>query len=113
MPLHADRLCQIREKKGLTQRNLAEICDVTIFQISRLETGKGDTTGRTLEAIADNLDVSMDYLYGRVEQPNGLYREVLTDDHLKLIEAYEAGDSTAIMALMLERVRQIEGSKSS
>jgi transcriptional regulator with XRE-family HTH domain len=69
------RLRAIREKKGLTQHELGDICQVDSNQISRYERGTVDPTIHTLRAIADHLEVSSDYLLGLTDDPTVQIRE--------------------------------------
>lgn len=111
MPLRGDRVRDSRERKGFTQRDLARLCDVTEFQISRYENGKSNINGLTLEAMAKHLDVSTDYLLGLADEPNGKFGEGMFPDQVKLLQAYETGDSATIMELVSARMRQLAGEK--
>lgn len=51
-------LKSLREAKGLSQEKLANLCDVTISQISRIERGQVNTTISTLEVLAKALEIS-------------------------------------------------------
>ena len=62
------RVRDARELAGLTQAALAEIADVTTETISRLERGLYDPAVSTLIAVADALDMDLDYLTGRGPQ---------------------------------------------
>jgi len=85
----SDRLRIIREKKGLTQRDLSRMCNLGINQISRYETGTSDPTIHTLRAIADQLEVSTDYLLGLTDDPHVLIREPeLKGDERTILEIY-------------------------
>lgn len=57
-----ERLAELRKKKGLTQRNLAEKAGVHLVQISRYETGKGQPTLEVLKNMAIALGVTIDSL---------------------------------------------------
>lgn len=108
MPFRPDRLREVRERKKLTQRDLARLCGVTEFQISRYETGKSDTSADTLELLARYLEVSADYLLGLADFPNGQFSDKLFPEQVQLLEAYETGDSATIMELAAARMRQLE-----
>ncbi|MBL7690589.1 MAG: helix-turn-helix transcriptional regulator [Flavipsychrobacter sp.] len=51
------RLKQLRESKGLSQQELANLCDIEHSQISRIELGKINTTISTLFLIASKLEI--------------------------------------------------------
>ena len=48
---------QIREKKGLSQQDLADDCDITQNQVGRIERAEINTTVKTLVKIANALNV--------------------------------------------------------
>lgn len=50
-------LRKLREKKGLSMRELASRCDVEYAKISRLENNKANLTLTTLLELADGLEV--------------------------------------------------------
>lgn len=49
---------QIREKKELSQQNLADICNIPKTTIGRIERAEINTTIKTLVKIANALDVN-------------------------------------------------------
>jgi transcriptional regulator with XRE-family HTH domain len=57
-----ERLRMLREKAGLSQRELARLAGIEAMQISRYERGVGYPAVETLIAIAQALDVGLDYL---------------------------------------------------
>ena len=69
MNFQPSRLREAREKKGLTQRELAQQCGVNEFQVSRYETGKTEPSLNNLAQIAHHLAISTDYLLGLVDYP--------------------------------------------
>ena len=48
---------QIREKKGLSQQDLADDCGITQNQVGRIERAEINTTVKTLVKIANALDI--------------------------------------------------------
>lgn len=65
-----ERLKALREKAGLTQRELARLAGIEAMQISRYERGVGYPAVETLIAIARTLDVGLDYLLLGKSQPS-------------------------------------------
>lgn len=63
------RLRQIREERGLTQKQLAEKIGLTERGIQRYEAGDREPAFRVILSILDNIDVSADYLLGRTDTP--------------------------------------------
>lgn len=63
------RLKQLREERGISQVRLAIDLNVNQNTISRYESGTREADHKTLIAIADYFDVSIDYLLGRTDCP--------------------------------------------
>jgi transcriptional regulator with XRE-family HTH domain len=55
----ANRLRQLRDQRGLSQRALAEKAGISREYLARLETGRQDPTLSTLEKIARALKVTV------------------------------------------------------
>ena len=53
------RLRDLRISRGLSQKRLAELSDVQISQIGRVERGEINATISTIHALANGLDVSV------------------------------------------------------
>ncbi len=62
------RLRMLREKKRLKRMVLSELCGLTSTAIKRYEEGENEPTLKSLVAIADFFDVSLDYLTGRSDK---------------------------------------------
>ncbi|WP_282937564.1 helix-turn-helix transcriptional regulator [Paenibacillus sp. RC67] len=74
------RLAEIRNKKGISQYELAEHLKFTRAQLANYEQGKREPDFETLITLANYFDVSIDYLLGRIDQPksnNGGDKNVL------------------------------------
>ena len=63
------RIKEIREEKGITQKEVCEKAKCTIVSLSRYESGKRNPTFESVERIANALGVSISDLCGeeRVE----------------------------------------------
>lgn len=59
------RLRELREKKQIDRKRLAELCGLSKDMIGQYEWGEREPTIKTLTVIADYFDVSLDYLAGR------------------------------------------------
>jgi transcriptional regulator with XRE-family HTH domain len=57
-----ENLKKLREAKGLTTRQFADLADIAYSQVWTLESGLGDPSLTTLLAIARTLDVSVEAL---------------------------------------------------
>jgi transcriptional regulator with XRE-family HTH domain len=63
-----ERLRSAREYRGLTQRQLAAKCGLQPSAISHFETGTRKPSFDNLHRLAETVDVTIDYLLGRVAQ---------------------------------------------
>ncbi len=72
-------LSQMRKKKGLTQKQLAEVLFVSDKTISRWECGLGFPDIRTLQPLSDVLDVSLSELLNAKHLSEPLEIETLSD----------------------------------
>ena len=63
------RLKELREKAEISQLELARELSLRQNDISRYETGAREPDHKTLLALADYFDVSVDYLLGRTSSP--------------------------------------------
>ena len=63
------RLKELREKRRISQVRLAIELDLNQNSISRYENGVREADYRTLLAFADYFNVSLDYLFGRTDNP--------------------------------------------
>lgn len=57
--IFAANLRRLREEKGLSLRQLSATCNVEHSDISRMENGKVNVTLKTVEHLAEALDVSI------------------------------------------------------
>lgn len=62
-----ERICAARRRKGLTQLELAEKCDLTPVVISRYERDVREPTLFNATTLSIVLDVSLDWLVGKTD----------------------------------------------
>ena len=60
---YTNNIAELRNKKDISQTQLANAIGVETSTISRIETGKSDPSAVTLFAIAKCLEVTVDELY--------------------------------------------------
>lgn len=65
MTIFTERLKELRLKKGLTQTELGEKVGVTKQTIINYEKGTTEPSFENLIKLADLLEVSLDWLFGR------------------------------------------------
>ena len=61
-------LKNLREEKGVTQKEVARACGFTPTCICQLESGVRNPTGSTIRELADYFQVSADYLLERTDE---------------------------------------------
>lgn len=61
----AERLQRLRERRQISRRVMSELCGLYHDAIRRYERRESIPNAEELEAIADFLEVSTDYLLGR------------------------------------------------
>lgn len=62
-----DRLKTLRDDRGFTQRQLAEVLNITVSSVSHYENGSRQPGIEVLIRMADVLNVSVDYLVGSAD----------------------------------------------
>lgn len=65
----AERLQEARRRKHLTQKEVAAYLHMTERSYQHYEGGQRKPNYEVLVAIADYLEVSLDYLFGRTDEP--------------------------------------------
>lgn len=78
----ADRLKELRKRKGLSQGDLAERIEVHFTQVSRYERGETKPNAEAMTKLAKALDTTVDYLMNGtaddVVQDAGLEKELIS-----------------------------------
>ena len=75
MQILAERLKALREGMKMSQGKIAKLVGTTQTSIGRYENQIGLPPHKTLLWYADYFDVSMDYIYGRTDKPQGMNYE--------------------------------------
>lgn len=91
-----NRLKMARELRGWSQAELAEKAAMPPSSVAHFETGSRKPSFDTLKRLAEALDITTDYLLGRVEDPSmaeagdPLYRDIgkLTGDDRDIAKAF-------------------------
>jgi len=63
------RLFEARQRAGLSQLELGELCGIARPNVSRLESGRHPVSEATLEQVAEGLGISMGELCSEAESP--------------------------------------------
>jgi transcriptional regulator with XRE-family HTH domain len=75
MEIIGERLRGLRKGLKLSQSQLAEILKTTQSSVNRYETNNSTPTPETFTQYADYFDVSLDYIFGRTDKPQGVNYE--------------------------------------
>ena len=67
----AERLRGLRDSLNVSQKKLAEIAGSNQSSIDRYENGRSEAPYKILLWYADYFDVSLDYIFGRTDRPQG------------------------------------------
>ncbi|MGI6725519.1 MAG: helix-turn-helix domain-containing protein [Christensenellales bacterium] len=71
LKLIGQRLLMLRESVGFSQKKIAKLFGVGQSSIYRYESGEASAPYHVLIQYADFFDVSLDYIYGRTDAPQG------------------------------------------
>ncbi len=105
--IRPDRLRELRERRGLTQRELARLCGMGEAQISKYELAQIDPSGNYLKILADQLEVSVDYLMGRTDEPLLVVTEnALTSDERKILRSFRKDGWAGVTRLVAEQLEK-------
>lgn len=110
--LRVDRLRAARERRGLTQHELARLCGFGLNQIARYENELAEPLSSAVAKLAQVLDVSTDYLLGLSDFPKTPATEDLLQEERRLVEAYQSGDLGVMIELAYTRWRSLQESES-
>lgn len=91
MKKFAERLVSLRQAKGLTQVELAELLNISRGALSLYELGRREPDFETASKIADFFGVSVDYLLGRTDDPRTL-DQITAEAEKKIDEALEGDE---------------------
>ena len=95
MKILGERMKQLREESGFSQNKLAKLVGLPQSSINRYESGFSNPAPETLVWYADYFDVSLDFLFGRTDKPQGKryqYKPKLDPEMAKFVEmCFEPG----------------------
>lgn len=108
-------LKQLREEKGLGQKELAAVLYVSNGTISNYENGVHSPSLDTLCAIADYYGVSVDFLLGRADSPYAerkleqcIAGTYTVNDYLKLVHRLPEPGRRALVAFAISMEQLLE-----
>lgn len=98
-----DRLKEIREKREMSQDDLADLLEFGPSQMNKYEKGKQDPSAEILKRMAIALQVSTDWLLGLTRDPGESFQaEDLTPQERKLITRFRNADFEGFMRVASE-----------
>lgn len=97
-----ERLKIAREKKGLTQRQLAALLKAAPSTVALYETGDRNPDPVMLTKLADVLECSVDYLLGRTDDPTPPEKKPVIDPDL----GHDISDLTPEEVELLNRLKK-------
>ena len=71
MSIIGERLKGLRNSTKLSQKELSKNLGITQSAVNRYENSQSEASYKNLLLYADYFDVSMDYIYGRTDKPQG------------------------------------------
>lgn len=91
------KIKRLRQKKGLTQEELADLVDISTYTLVGIETGKNFMTAQTMEKIIECLDITIEELFNaeHLKPTNELLDDIhsiinsIKDDRDKVEEIYK------------------------
>ena len=72
MKIVGARIKGLREGVRLSQKQMGEKLGITQSAVNRYENNQSEAAYKTLLAYSEYFDVSLDYIYGRTDKPQGL-----------------------------------------
>lgn len=103
--MNIERFREIRERRGLTRRELARLSGFQDMQIYRYESGENDPSTENLTKLAKVLEVSTDYLLDLSDDPKGHYGDsAFTDVELEIVTAFRREGWRGVFRLGVEHI---------
>lgn len=99
--MNSDRLRQLRQDRGISQEELAEMIGISHRQVWRYEKGETKPFGDTVAEIAAVLNTSTDYLLGLSDDPLPQSNNDLSSQEQDVIAAWRRGDLVAAIRRMV------------
>lgn len=90
--MDGERLQELRKDRGLSQKQLAAMLNLSEFTISSYEHGKTEPSDETFCALCDIFNVSADYLLARIDLPLPPQSRARQEDVILLPHALSTGD---------------------
>ena len=104
-----ERLRAARELREFNQSKLGDRAGLQASAVSHFETGARKPSFENLKRLADALDVTTDYLLGRVDDPAGLAGAEKIHRHLGELSGSDRKTAEDMIELLARRARERDG----
>ena len=84
-----ERLKELRTAAGLSQLQIGKLLDLTQTSIQRYESNRAEAPYKVMLWYADFFDVSLDWIYGRCDKPQGKLYNYAPETFRKKLEDKE------------------------
>lgn len=103
MPIIGARVKELRERRGLTPKQITKQLMTSSASLWRWENNKNEPSTLHINQLAEILGTSVDYLLGNTDDPAPPKQEIgdLTMMERKLLEAYRRGGDKGVFRLLL------------
>lgn len=101
-----DRLRRAREYRGLNQAELAQKAGMQPSAISHFETGTRKPSFDNLRILSDSLDVTTDYLLGRVEEFKALSGADRLHRHYESLDGSDRKMADELITMLAKRAEE-------
>jgi transcriptional regulator with XRE-family HTH domain len=100
------RLRMAREYRGLNQADLAKLTGMQASAISHFETGTRKPSFDNLRILADSLDVTTDYLVGRVDEFKALAGADRLHRHYESLDSADRRMADDLITMLAKRAKE-------
>lgn len=100
-----EKLCECRNKRGLSQTAVAKMLNITRQAYNHYETGQRQPTQEVLVKLADIFEVSVDYLLGRTDTVSD---DITFDDFTYALHNETQELSEADKQMLLEMAKMLK-----
>lgn len=103
--LRGDRVKYLRNRKGYTHEELAELLAVSVSQIWRYEADKIDPSSDVVARLARLFGVTTDYLVGLSDEPTPPIAGELSEKERKIVSALRHGEPMEAIRMIADDER--------
>lgn len=83
---YSEAIKRARKEKFLTQKELADASGLSVSAIKFFEQGRSEPNAGSIKKIAKALNVSIDYLVGRTDDPTPIVVEHISSERVAFID---------------------------